>query len=179
MELLNRTDEELMALYQNGSEAAFQILYDRHSSKILGFILSRIQNKEVSSEIFQDVFIKIHKSKQLYNKSFPLLPWIFTITRNAVFDHSRRGSKVESATPIEELDARAAMEDQGELGLDLQPSLLKLPAQQKLAVEMRYYDEKTFEEIAQTLNTSPMNIRKIISRGVKRLKEIIKEGEKS
>lgn len=176
MELLNRSDEELMVLYQNGSETAFQALYDRHSSKILGFILSRIQNKEIANEVFQDVFIKIHKSKHLYNKSLPLLPWIFTITRNAVFDSSRRGSKVETATPVEKIDERAAMEDQNELGLDLQPSLLKLPAQQKLAVEMRYYDEKTFEEIAATLNTSPVNIRKLISRGVKRLKEIIKDG---
>ena len=100
MELLNRTDEELMVLYQNGSEAAFQILYDRHSSKIFGFISSRISNKETANEIFQDVFIKIHKSKQLYNKSLPLLPWIFTITRNAVFDYAKRGSKVETAMPI-------------------------------------------------------------------------------
>lgn len=177
MELLNRTDEELMVLYQNGSEAAFQILYDRHSAKIFGFILSRIQNKEITNEIFQEVYFKIHRSKHLYNKSLPMLPWIFTITRNAVFDYSRRKSKAETATPIEEIDERAAMEDQNELGLDLRPSLLKLPAQQKLAVEMRYYDEKTFEEIAQTLNTSPMNIRKLVSRGIKRLKEIIKEGE--
>ncbi len=179
MELLNRTDEELMVLYQNGSEAAFQILYDRHSSKIFRFIGSRISNKETANEIFQDVFIKIHKSKHLYNKSLPLLPWIFTITRNAVFDYAKRGSKVETAVPIEEIDERAAMEDQNELGLDLKPSLLKLPIQQKLAIEMRYYDEKTFEEIAETLNTSPMNIRKLVSRGVKRLKEIIKVGGKS
>lgn len=179
MELLNRTDEELMLLYQNGSEASFQILYDRHSSKIFGFILKRIQNKETANEVFQDVFIKIHKSKHLYNKSLPLLPWIFTITRNAVFDYAKRGNKVEIATPVEKMDERAAMEDQQELGLDFQPSLLKLPLQQKLAVEMRYYDEKTFEEIAETLNTSPMNIRKLVSRGVKRLKEIIKEGGKS
>lgn len=179
MELLNRTDEELMVLYQNGSEAAFQILYDRHSSKIFGFVLARIRNLESAHEIFQDVFIKIHKSKHLYNKSLPVLPWIFTITRNTVFDYSRRGSRVETSTPVEKIDERAAMEDQNELGLDLQPSLLKLPLQQKLAVEMRYYDEKTFEEIAETLNTSPVNIRKLVSRGVKRLKEIIKEGEKS
>ena len=179
MELLNRTDEELMALYQNGSEAAFQILYDRHSSKIFGFILSRIQAKEIADEIFQDVFIKIHRSKHLYNKSLPVLPWIFTITRNAVFDYARRGSKVETPTPVEDIDERAAMEDQNDLGIDLKPSLLKLPPQQKLAVEMRYYDEKTFEEIAETLNTSPINIRKLVSRGIKRLKEIIKEGDKS
>lgn len=179
MELLNRTDEELMLLYQNGSETAFQILYDRHSSKIFSFIHKRIQNTETANEIFQDVFIKIHKSKHLYNKSLPVLPWIFTITRNAVFDYTKRGNKIEIATPVEKIDARAAMEDQQDLGLDLQPSLLKLPSQQKLAVEMRYYDEKTFEEIAETLNTSPMNIRKLVSRGVKRLKEIIKEGGKS
>jgi len=178
MEYLNSSDEELMFLYQNGSEAAFQILYDRHSSKIFAFISSKIQKQEIAREIFQDVFIKIHKSKHLYNKNLPLLPWVFTITRNAVFDFSKRGSKIEQATPVETIDERASLEDQNELSfeVDLQPSLLKLPIQQKLAVEMRYYDEKTFEEIAETLKTSPMNIRKLVSRGIKRLKEIIKEG---
>lgn len=178
MELLDRTDEELMILYQNGSEAAFQIIYDRHSPKIFGFILSKVQIKEIANEIFQDVFFKIHRSKHLYNKSLPLLPWVFTITRNTIFDYSKRGSKIEVPTASEIFDERAAMEDQNELGLDLQPSLLKLPKQQKLAVEMRYYDEKTFEEIAQALNTSSMNIRQLVSRGLRRLKEILKEGSK-
>jgi len=178
MTLLNQTDEELMVLYQNGSEAAFQILYDRHSSKVFGFILSKVQNKEVATEIFQDVFTKIHKSKRLYNKSLPLLPWVFPITRNAVFDFLKRRSKIETATSIEKIDEWAALEDQSEIGIDLHPSMLKLPTQQKLAIEMRYYDEKTFEEIAQTLNTSSMNIRQLVSRGLRRLKEILKEGSK-
>lgn len=176
MELLNRSDEELMVLYQNGSESAFQVLYDRHSAKIFGFILSKIQKKEIANELFQEVFIKIHKSKHLYNTSLPLLPWIFTITRNTIFDYARRGSRVETAISEETFDERASMEDQQELGLDIKPIISDLPTQQKLAIEMRYYDEKTFEEIAETLNTSPVNIRKIISRGIRRLKEIIKEG---
>lgn len=176
MELLNRTDEELMVLYQNGSETAFQALYDRHSSKIFSFINSKIQKTEISRELFQEVFVKMHKSKHLYNNTYPLLPWIFTITRNTIFDYLKRGSTSETAVPVEKIDERAAMEDQQELGLDIKPLMINLPPQQKIALEMRYFDEKTFEEIAKTLNTSPVNIRKIISRGVKRLKEIIKEG---
>lgn len=181
MELLNQTDEELMNLYQNGSEAAFKILYDRHSSKMFGFIISKVRNMEVSREIFQDVFIKIHRSKHLYKGNLPVLPWIFTITRNTIFDYSKRASSVETTVPFEELDQRITSEDQNQIELetDLKPSLLKLPNQQKLAVEMRYYDEKTFEEIAEALNTSSTNIRKIVSRGVKRLKEIVEEGGKS
>ena len=58
-------------------------------------------------------------------------------------------------------------------------NLALLPSQQKLAVEMRYIDDKTFEQIAERLKVSPTNARQIISRGVKRLRELVSKGGES
>jgi len=71
------SDEELMVMYQTGSEEAFDSLYRRHSEKIYGFLRRRVWNDERAAELYQEVFLKMHRSKQLYNKSLPALPWMF------------------------------------------------------------------------------------------------------
>jgi len=176
MQWTEKTDEELMLLYQEGSEKAFQELYNRHSTKVFGYIVSKVQKHEVASEIFQEVFIKIHKSKPLYNHTLPLLPWLFTITRNTITDYLRRLQKMESSLPNEKLDEFSTNPTESSSTPDLAFLMQKLPPQQQRAMQLRYYDEQTFEEIANTLKTSPVNIRKLISRGLQRMKELLKEG---
>lgn len=172
--LENTTDEELMLLYQNGSEEAFQALYSRHSSKIFGFIKSRIKNREEAQELFQEVFVKIHKSKHLYNRTFPFLPWIFTVTKNAVIDRARiMKIKVEGSY---EIDLIAAPEVSLDSGIsNLSPALNELSIVQRKAIELRYLNDQTFEEISKVLKTSPMNVRKIVSRAVQQLRTFMQE----
>lgn len=179
MLLHSKTDEELMILYQKGTEEAFRLLYDRHSSKVLGFIMSKVRSEEKAHDIFQEVFVKIHKSKHLYNRSLPFLPWLFTITKNAIVDEMRKSAKEKSQVNIEDLNLEAPG-IKPELGLkEVLPYLEALPENQQQAVKLRYVEEKTFDEISMILKTSPMNVRQLVSRGVQRMKELFQEGEKS
>lgn len=171
------TDEELMLLYQNGSEEAFRTLYSRHSSKIFGFIKSRMKNQQEAQELFQEVFVKIHRSKHLYNSSFPLLPWIFTVTKNLIIDRARV-VKVNSVVAYD-LDTIAVPESTVADMPNLLPALNELSLIQRKAIELRYLNDQTFEEISKVLKTSPLNVRKIVSRGVKQLRSLMQErGEK-
>lgn len=175
----NQTDEQLMKLYQNGDEEAFKVLYGRHSSKIYGFLKKRLNDNEKVAEVYQEVFIKIHKSKHLYNDSLPALAWIFTISRTVMIDELRRNSKIQTVDnyDLDKIpDELEKTVPQFELASD---ALEYLPQQQKMAIEMRYINEQTFEQIAETLKVSPTNARQIISRGIKRLKELVSEGGKS
>jgi RNA polymerase sigma-70 factor (ECF subfamily) len=169
------SDEELMVMYQKGSEEAFKILYRRHSEKIYGFLRSRVWNNERASELYQEVFLKIHKSKHLYNKSLPALPWIFSVTKSVLVDGLRVDKKAsrdsEYTAPTESPDERSVK--------DIATLLARLPENQRNAVELRYMDEKTFEQIAESLNTSSQNARKIVSRAVAKLKNLVNgSGEK-
>ncbi len=172
------TDEELMAMYQNGAENAFQVLYSRHSSKIYGFLKNRIQQAEKVSDIYQEVFIKIHRSKHLYNKSLPLLPWIFTITRSVMIDELRKDKNSQRVDDFD-IDKIPAIESASSFAGEAAGLIQTLPEPQKIALQMRYVDDKTFEEIANSLKTSPTNVRQIVSRGIKRLKELMIEGDQS
>ena len=175
----NQTDEQLMKLYQNGDEEAFKVLYGRHSSKIYGFLKKRLNDNEKVAEVYQEVFIKIHKSKHLYNDSLPALAWIFTISRTVMIDELRRNSKIQT---VDNYDLEKIPEElektipQFELASE---ALEHLPQQQKAAIEMRYINDQTFEQIAERLKVSPTNARQLISRGIKRLKELVSEGGKS
>lgn len=168
----NLTDEELMQLYQNGSEEAFKILYTRLESKVYGFLKSRIRQAEKVADIYQDVFIKIHRSKHLYNKSLPVLPWIFTITRSVMIDELRKEKKSQLIDDFD-LEQIPAVLNEAQFNGEATLLIQNLPDQQKTALQMRYVDDKTFAEIAESLKTSPMNVRQIISRGIKRLKELM------
>ncbi len=171
-------DEELMALYQNGSQTAFQSLYERHSGKVYGFLKKRISSEQKVHDIFQEVFLKIHRSKHQYKKNFAVLPWIFTITKSVMIDELRKDKRKVVVSdfnldllPTSELTPQVAVRDQ------IHDIISTLPESQKAAMHLRYIEEKTFSEIAAVLGTSDMNVRKLVSRGIQRLKELIRSGE--
>lgn len=165
-------------MYQNGAPAAFGILYQRHSSKIYRFLQTRVSQKEKLADIYQEVFVKIHKSKHLYSKYFPLLPWIFTVTRTVMIDELRKDKDHNTLESVDMITASGVFELNTDSISDSAIALVdNLPNSQKLAIQMRYIDDKTFAEIAQSLNTSSVNVRQIISRGVKKIRELLNEEE--
>jgi RNA polymerase sigma-70 factor (ECF subfamily) len=168
------SDEELMVMYHSGSDEAFQTLYQRHSEKIYGFLRARVWNDERAAELYQETFLKMHRSKHLYNKSLPALPWIFSITKSVLIDGLRIDKRAkrdaENSFVVESLEVHRSF---GEVA-----SLMgRLPENQRRAVELRYVDEKTFEEIADSLKTSSKNARKIVSRAVAKLKSFATKEE--
>jgi RNA polymerase sigma-70 factor (ECF subfamily) len=177
MNLNSLSDEELMVMYQSGAEDAFEILYRRHSDKVYGFLRGRIWNDERAAELFQETFLKIHRSKQLYNKSLPAMPWIFSITKSVLNDGLRKQKKFDRDKDFSS-DAHFEVSEDRKFS-EVTDLLAHLSEDQRVAVQLRYVDEKTFEEIALALRTSPGNVRKIVSRAVTKLKAVVKKGDKS
>lgn len=178
MNLNQLSDEELMVMYQNGDEAAFQALYSRHSERVLAFIRSKVSNPQLAGDLFQEVFVKVHKSKRLYNRTFEVLPWLFTITRNTVIDGLRKDNRhlFSGDHDVENFEAPGLGEALTQK--DLAPAMAKLPENQRQAIQMRYTDENTFDEIAKKLDTSSDNVRQLVSRGIKNLKSFFSQEEK-
>ncbi len=125
-------------------------------------------------DTYQEVFVKMHRSKHLYNASFPVLPWLFTIANSTMIDCLRKNKNPET-TDYFNFDQLAAANPSILIG-ETQLLTEQLPDNQKTAVQMRYVDDSTFEEIADRLQTTPTNARQLISRGIKRLKQLIDDG---
>ncbi len=166
------TDEELMELYQSSDYLAFEMLYQRHSGRIYKYLTGKV-GSEIGQELFQDTFARIHKSRDKYNTQFPFLPWVFTIVRNLLRDYYKKAETqtVQNSVGLEALSLEASSElaSVGSLS-QLEVSLESLPDHQRRALRLRYLDDWTFEKIAEEIETSPQNVRQLISRGLKKIR---------
>jgi RNA polymerase sigma-70 factor, ECF subfamily len=184
-------DQELVKSYVGGNELAVQFLLEKHQSQIFHYILSKIKNRDLSNDIFQDTFIKVIRTLKSgnYNEEGKFLPWVMRIAHNLVIDHFRRESKVrfvsESSSSSDEFNVFSLIKDDG-LNVEQQMSKNELEAQvanfidylpenQKDILVMRIYQDMSFKEIAElkdiSINTAlgrmryaVMNIRKLMEK---------------
>lgn len=166
-----KSDEELMENYQMGNVAAFDILFHRHSARVFGFLSQRMSKKKEAHDLLQEVFFKLHRSKHQYNGTLPFAPWLYSITRSVLLDYAKK-KNLEDPVDSKDLDRVPSMKHE-HVESDLSEVLAALPQAQRQVVQLRVYNEETFEEIAARLSTSPENARQLFSRGLKKLREIL------
>ena len=164
------SDEELMKDYQKGNEMAFATLYSRHSPRVYGYLLKRLRDKAFADDVFQAVFLKIHQSRKSYDPSLLFGPWLFSVCKSVMIDSLRKRNRTlgmlddSHSGHIETFAAEAPIPSAAI------PSLDDLPEVQRRAVELRYGNDLSFEEIAKQLETTPSNVRQLTSRAVRKLK---------
>lgn len=180
-DLEDKSDEDLMEIYKMGNVIAFEILFIRHSGRVLGYLSKKLKFPKEAKDLLQEVFFKLHRSRHLYNQTLPFSPWLFSITRSIWCDFLKK-HQLEDATESQILERMVTLAQDSAIpdfkskisGIEI---LNQLPINQKEAVSLRIYDEATFEEIALKLSTSPENARQLVSRGLKRLKTVLKSKE--
>jgi RNA polymerase sigma-70 factor (ECF subfamily) len=163
--LSGKSDEELMVAYQLGEAEAFEELYSRHAPKVLGFLKKRLRNDAQAKDVFQATFLKLHKCRDRYDASFPFVPWLFTICRSELLDAMKKPHVARESL------SQAVPEPRQDLAPDVEDvDLGALPQTQRAALEYRYTQDFSFDEIAQRLETSPANARQLVSRALKALR---------
>lgn len=167
--LQDQTDEELLLSLALGETKALDILYLRHSGKVLAYALKRGLSQERAEDVLQIVFLQLHRKKHLYDPKHPALAWIFVITRSELKDYRNREVKDfqewdDSLSQTTEIAPKLETKDEAQ-GL-----LSELRDRDQEIVKMRYLDEMEYSEIAKVLNESESNIRQIVSRSLRLLK---------
>ncbi|WP_073246832.1 RNA polymerase sigma factor [Flavobacterium flevense] len=180
-------DALLVQDYVAGNEDALATLIKRHESKIYGFIYSKVSDRDVANDIFQDTFIKVIKTlkSNSYNEEGKFLPWVMRISHNLVIDFFRKNKKMPMYRETEEFSVFSIMTDDSltienqliadQVELDIQKLIQELPEDQKEVLIMRMYKDMSFKEISEitgvSINTSLgrmryalMNLRKVIDK---------------
>jgi len=173
-----RTDQELMQDYCNDQAGAFQEIYQRHQAKVYGYLSKRLKADHVD-EVFQNVFLKFHKKRQSYDPKFDLAAWLYTITKSTLIDFIRKKERYTQLLQ-EIIIEESAQKDQ------IVPESHKnafewknhLKGKSLDAIQLRYEQGLEFDEMAQALKTSPSNVRKIISRSLLKLRQVLREEQK-
>lgn len=170
-DLVSKSDEELMRHYKEGEEMAFSILFQRHSGRVLGFLAKKLSSLQSAQDLTQDVFLKLHRSRMQYVPTLPFAPWLFSITRSVWLD-SLKKKREELMEPIFLEKLIPATEPVFESSYN-DEFVGQLIPNQRTAVSMKVYDDATFEDIALRLGTSTQNARQLVSRGLKKLREVM------
>ena len=166
MLLSNISDQELVKKYINGDNKSFEILLNRHKNRVFAFIMSKIKNKDLSEDIFQDTYVKVVNSLQKgkYNEEGKFLPWVMRIAHNLVIDHFRRQKKMQMVRSNNDFNIFDVIKDnkinadekliKDQIFNDLNSLIDKLPKDQKDVLKMRYYEELSFKKIAEHFDIS-------------------------
>lgn len=161
------TDEALVASYAEGSNEAFDILLNRYRSKVFSYIFHIVKNQDVADDIFQETFVKIIMTiKQgRYVETGKFSAWVTRIARNLVIDYFRQ-EKSENLVSIDNDDvdilnrrdlSDSTIEDnmvQTQICNDIRRLIHSLPDTQRNVIEMRFYQNMSFKEIADATNVS-------------------------
>jgi RNA polymerase sigma-70 factor (ECF subfamily) len=183
--LIKEKDSVLVKGYINGCERSLAVLIERHKLKIYNFIYSKVFDRDIAEDIFQDTFIKVIKTlrKGAYQEEGKFLPWVMRISHNLVIDHFRKNNRIPIFESKDEFDIFQIIGDDApniesnmidrQVVEDLQKLIIELPDDQREVLTMRLYKDMSFKEIAETtgvsINTAlgrmryaVINIRKLI-----------------
>jgi RNA polymerase sigma-70 factor (ECF subfamily) len=162
----NLSDQELVKKYINGDNYSFEVLLNRHKNRVFAFIMSKIKNKDLSEDIFQDTYVKVVNSLQKgkYNEEGKFLPWVMRIAHNLVIDHFRKQKKMHMVRSNNDFDIFDIIKDDSinvddrlirdQIFNDLRALINLLPNDQKEVLKMRYFEEMSFKKIAEYFDIS-------------------------
>lgn len=181
------TDDKLVQAYANGDNKAFDTLLRRHENRVFTYIFNIVKNKDVADDIFQETFVKaIMTIKQgRYTDSGKFSAWLTRIAHNLIIDFFRQ-TKSENTVSVDQketdvLNRRDLSEENiedilvtGQISADVRRIMESLPEAQREVLEMRFYRDMSFKEIAEStgvsINTAlgrmryaVMNMRRIAS----------------
>ena len=166
MEKVLVSDSELVTLYIQGNEKAFEKLVQRHKSRIYTTIYLIVKDQYVAEDLLQDTFIKAVDTIKSgrYNDEGKFLPWIIRIAHNLAIDYFRRdkrypnvvfedGSSVFNTLDFSE-DSVESIQIRQETHEQLREMIQRLPDVQKQVLIMRHYEDMSFQEIADATGVS-------------------------
>lgn len=155
------TDKEILELYRSGQQQrAFEEIVKSYSERLYWHVRSLVCSHEDTDDLLQDIFVKVWTALPSFRGEAQFYTWLYRIATNEALNFLSK-QKVRSALSFESLSAsleRKIDEDQwfngGEVERELSKAIQKLPQKQKVVFCLRYYQELSYEEISEILDTS-------------------------
>ena len=143
------SDEDLMLAFRDGDAAAFEELVSRHKRGLFNFLLRSVHNRARADEMLQEVFLRVIRAKDRYQRTARFTTWIYTIARNLCVDESRR-QKFRRTLPLEQ----RRRSDSG-------PSILDVTAAKQVGTDSASEAPKIRERVAAAIENLPDDQRQV------------------
>ena len=191
LDLANLPDADVVGLAQKGREAAYRELIRRYERPVFSLVYRMVRDRELSEDLTQDTFVKVLTHIDKYRSEFKFSSWLFKIANNVAIDHLRRrqldtvsmeGSPhattsdlaeatsfelaATSESPLQELEAR-------ELGSEIERAISQLRPEYRACILLRHVEDKSYEEIAATLDLPLGTVKTYIHRARHELRKAL------
>ncbi len=180
-------DSILVKNYISGDEKALEVLINRHNQRISSFIYSKVLDRDITEDIFQDTFIKVIRTlkRGSYSEEGKFLPWVMRIAHNLIIDHFRKNKRMPKFEGSDDFNIFSVIKDdklnaekqliKDQIDSDLTLLIDELPDDQREVLMMRIYKDMSFKEISEntgvSINTALgrmryalINLRKIVDK---------------
>ncbi|KKP79490.1 MAG: hypothetical protein A2271_02510 [Candidatus Moranbacteria bacterium RIFOXYA12_FULL_35_19] len=175
------TDGELAEIVRNFDAERYGEIMERYQGKLFAYLYRLIGSREETQDILQDIFIKVYKNLKSYDKTRKFSSWIYRIAHNEAVNHIKRKSlkrfipwediastkdKLEMVSSEESADKAWLRK---EIGREVNMAMEKLPLKYRQVLALRYYADKSYQEIGKILGKSVNTVGTLISRAKKKL----------
>jgi RNA polymerase sigma-70 factor (ECF subfamily) len=178
-----------MLRFQQGNSRAFDELVLRNTPKVHGLIYRFLGTSDYVEDLTQEVFLRIYRTADRYRPTAKFSTWLYRIAANLSFNVLRsrrkdRTTQLEVSTfdedgsfyrdvPDESIPAPGERLDAAELRRKVVDAVNSLPENQKIAIILSKYEQKSYEDIAAVLDCTTMAVKSLLSRARENLREVL------
>jgi RNA polymerase sigma-70 factor (ECF subfamily) len=191
LDLANLPDADVVTLAQQGREAAFRELVRRYERPVFSLIFRMVRDRETAEDLSQESFLKVLNNIDRYQPQFKLSSWLFKIANNVAIDHLRRrqvptismdgapnaatAAEVEASSFDVAFRGESALEEMEsrELGSAIEKAIARLRPEYRACILLRHVEDRSYEEIAATLDLPLGTVKTYIHRARRELREAL------
>jgi RNA polymerase sigma-70 factor, ECF subfamily len=184
------TDNELVKIIRDDNPEMYQELISRYQGKLFAYLYRLVGNREETEDLLQDVFIKVYRNLRSYDDQRKFSSWIYRIAHNEAVNHIKRRylkkfvswedinstkDKLETSS-LEDGPAEAWLKK--ETVKDIDVAISRLPLKYRQVLLLRYFSDKSYDEISEILGKPLNTVGTLINRAKKKLLEEVKNDKK-
>jgi RNA polymerase sigma-70 factor (ECF subfamily) len=192
-DLANLPDADVVLLAQQGREAAFRELLRRYERPVFSLVFRMVRDRDTAEDLAQESFIKVLNNIDRYRPEFKFSSWLFKIANNVAIDHLRKrtvdtvsleGSRYATTTAEAESTAipvasreQSALEEleSRELGGAIEQAVAALRPEYRACILLRHVEDRSYEEIAATLDLPLGTVKTYIHRARHELRKALED----
>ncbi len=171
----SETDESLMAMFQNGDSLAFHFLIERHRGLVWAQVRKFFGPSADIEDIIQDVSLSLWQNRASWKPGIAKFStWLYRVAANRCIDILRQKREIATDKTFDHVSSDSASAEDNisgaQLSRHLQSVLATLPAQQKTALHLFYYEDAGIEQICSRMDLSEQAVRSLLKRGKQKLR---------
>lgn len=192
-DLANLPDADVVVLAQHGRDEAFRELLRRYERPVFSLVFRMVRDRDTAEDLAQESFIKVLNHIDRYRPEFKFSSWLFKIANNVAIDHLRKrtldtvsleGSRYAattaeaeaSAIPVASRDQSALEEmESKELGGAIEKAVASLRPEYRACILLRHVEDRSYEEIAATLDLPLGTVKTYIHRARHELRKALED----